>query len=114
MCYSLYLVHAPLAAVLGWNLYRWGLDTPAEALLVTVPVVTAASLAVGQLFHRVVERRFLNPPHRPSAPAGAGPAALLGQPVDDDQLPLAADGRQRGRQRAAGHRIGARSRRRVT
>jgi peptidoglycan/LPS O-acetylase OafA/YrhL len=74
-------VHVPVTEVLGWNLYRWGLDTPAEMVLVTVPVVVAASLAAGQLFHRVVERRFLNPPHRPLAHA-ATPAASPGQPQE--------------------------------
>jgi peptidoglycan/LPS O-acetylase OafA/YrhL len=60
MCYSLYLVHAPVVALVQWNLYRAGVTTSAGALLVTVPAGVAASLALGQLFNRLVEARFLN------------------------------------------------------
>jgi peptidoglycan/LPS O-acetylase OafA/YrhL len=77
MCYSIYLVHVPVTEVFGWNLYRWGLDTPVEEVLVTVPVTVAASLALSYLFYRLVERRFLNSPHRPAAvtaPAGSAAA----------------------------------------
>jgi peptidoglycan/LPS O-acetylase OafA/YrhL len=72
MCYSLYLVHAPITTILQWNLYRAGVDTPLEGLLIAVPVGTAASLAAGHGFYRLVERRFLNPPAGKPTPPTAG------------------------------------------
>lgn len=73
MCYSLYLVHAPVSAVLSWNLVRAGIDTPAACLLVTVPGVVTASVGLSYVFHVLVERRFLNAPAAGArAPRAAG------------------------------------------
>ena len=71
MCYSLYLIHAPVTAVIGWNLYRAGLTTTQECILIVVPISTAASLGLSWPFHCWVERRFLNAPlpSTPSPPA---------------------------------------------
>ncbi len=68
MCYSLYLVHAPIAGVIQWNLHRGGIDTSIGGLLVAVPVGVAVSLAAGYAFFRLVERRFLNSPTALSPP----------------------------------------------
>jgi len=65
MCYSLYLVHAPITLVIQWNFHRWGIDSSLGGLLVAVPVGVAVSLAAGQVFFRLVERSFLNSPPRP-------------------------------------------------
>ncbi|MCE9565146.1 MAG: acyltransferase [Planctomycetes bacterium] len=69
MCYSLYLVHGPVTALIQWNFYRWGITSPTAGLLITLPVATAASLALSWVFHRTVESRFLNTPPKPIAPA---------------------------------------------
>ncbi len=60
MCYSLYLVHAPLCVLLTWSLYQYGLTSAAQTLLITLPLCLAASLAFGYAFHRLVERHFIN------------------------------------------------------
>ena len=70
-CYSLYLVHCPVAPLIQWNLYRCGVPGPTEALLVTVPLACAASLAAAWAFHRAVESRFLNTPPPPPVPGGS-------------------------------------------
>ncbi len=74
MCYSLYLVHAPVAELVQWNLYRAGFTSPSEGVLVILPAATAASLALGYGFYRLVEVRFLNgagQPEVPLRPAGS-------------------------------------------
>jgi peptidoglycan/LPS O-acetylase OafA/YrhL len=75
MCYSLYLVHAPLCWVLSWALYRNGLNSPAPTLLITLPVCLVTSVIAGYAFHRGVERHFLNS-SRPkcTAPVETAPA----------------------------------------
>jgi peptidoglycan/LPS O-acetylase OafA/YrhL len=70
MCYSLYLVHWPIAKVVSHAAFLVGLTGPVPTLLVTVPVCLAASLAAGWLFHATVERRFWNvQPDRSAAEA---------------------------------------------
>jgi peptidoglycan/LPS O-acetylase OafA/YrhL len=64
-CYSLYLVHGPIAMLGSWNLYRLGVTDATGTLVVTLPVCLAVSLATGWAFHRWVEIRFLNSPVRP-------------------------------------------------
>jgi len=67
MCYSLYLVHAPVALLISWNLYRVGVTSPTGVLLITLPIAAACSVGLSYLFHRLVERRFLNTPPKDSA-----------------------------------------------
>ena len=62
MCYSLYLVHAPIAGVIAWNFFRWGINTPELALMITVPMCLTISILVSYGFHRLVETRFVNAP----------------------------------------------------
>ena len=52
----------------AWVCYRAGLTSTVATVLVTIPVCTLASVALGHVFHRVVERRFLNSP-APTRPA---------------------------------------------
>ncbi len=77
MCYSLYLAHWPIAAVLTTLFYRAGVRGPLATLLLAAPVTIAASLVGGYIFHVTVERRFMNTPSRaplPPAPALPEPA----------------------------------------
>lgn len=67
MCYSLYLTHPLVAVPTAWMCYRVGLTSPAATVLVTVPLCTLLSVGLGHVFHRAVERRFLNAP-TPRAP----------------------------------------------
>lgn len=69
-CYSLYLVHYPVASVLTYALFTGGVTGLWPTLGVTVPIVSAASLAAGFAFHWLVERHFLNPPVTTEPAAG--------------------------------------------
>ena len=69
MCYSLYLVHLPVAKLLQAGFLRFGMEpAPFASVLVSVPVC----LGVAWLFHLKVERRFLNSP----VPASAAPRSV--------------------------------------
>lgn len=61
-CYSLYLVHGPVVYLLTTLAVHFKLTSPTHTVLVTVPVCVTAAVACGWAFHRLVERRFLNPP----------------------------------------------------
>lgn len=67
MCYSLYLVHYPIASVVTAALAERGVRGLGPVVLVAVPAVLALSLVAGRVFHLSVERRFLNPPARAAA-----------------------------------------------
>lgn len=59
--YSLYLIHDPLLAAIGWPLYQWkwtGSATFAALMIAGLPVVIGAAY----LFHLCFERRLLNLP----------------------------------------------------
>jgi peptidoglycan/LPS O-acetylase OafA/YrhL len=62
LCYSLYLVHWPMVGFLSFALYKLGIRGPAATLTVTVPLCLGISLLMAELFHRGVERYFLNKP----------------------------------------------------
>ncbi len=62
MCYSLYLVHYPIASVVSAALAERGVRGVGPVVVVAVPCVTLLSLGAGYAFHLAVERRFLNPP----------------------------------------------------
>jgi peptidoglycan/LPS O-acetylase OafA/YrhL len=59
MCYSLYLVHVPVVKLVSHGMYVAGFTSPLSTLLATIPLCIVASVAVGWIFHLVVERRFL-------------------------------------------------------
>ena len=69
MCYSLYLVHQLPVKAISNAMHVAGLNSDAATLFLTVPLCVAASLALGWLFHIVVERRFMNSPQTSSAQA---------------------------------------------
>ncbi len=68
-CYSLYLVHGPIAVSLSLTLYAAGVTTAAGIVCVTIPACVAASVLAGAAFYRLVEVRFHNPPHPAVTPA---------------------------------------------
>ncbi len=70
ICYSLYLVHWPVVKAISHGFDRAGVRGAVPTLLGIVPVCLAASVALAWLFHRAVERRFLN---APAKEARAGP-----------------------------------------
>jgi peptidoglycan/LPS O-acetylase OafA/YrhL len=62
ICYSLYLVHWPVAKLVSHGTYLAGLTSPEMILFVSTPIGILSSIGAGALFHRHVERRFLNTP----------------------------------------------------
>jgi peptidoglycan/LPS O-acetylase OafA/YrhL len=60
--YSIYLTHFPVVVALSCALALAGFTTPWHWLLVTLPLCILVSLALGWLFHLLVERHFLNAP----------------------------------------------------
>ncbi len=60
LCYSLYLVHEPLVRAIARGLHLAGIVGDGPTLLLTVPCCLALSLPTAWLFHRFIERRFLN------------------------------------------------------
>jgi peptidoglycan/LPS O-acetylase OafA/YrhL len=63
--YSIYLVHLPVCTVGNLSLHELGLTSFWGMVLVMIPVVSAAAVGAGWLFHGLVERHFLNPPLGP-------------------------------------------------
>jgi peptidoglycan/LPS O-acetylase OafA/YrhL len=60
LCYSLYLIHWPIAKALSHGLYLLGVQSAVGTLLITLPLCLAVSITVAWLFHLAVERRFMN------------------------------------------------------
>lgn len=77
MCYSLYLVHWPVTIAITTYFYRAGVRGPIPTLLLVAPLAVATSLVCSWVFHKVVERKFLNGPStspaRAPAPEGENP-----------------------------------------
>lgn len=69
MCYGLYLTHPLVAVPAAWLCFRAGLTTPAQTVLVTLPLCTGLAVALGYAFHRLVETRFLGRGSAVPAPA---------------------------------------------
>ncbi len=59
-CYSLYLMHAPIALIVSWCFYSHGATTTLDTVRFTLPTCLVLSLLAGWAFHRFVERYFLN------------------------------------------------------
>jgi peptidoglycan/LPS O-acetylase OafA/YrhL len=60
MCYSLYLIHWPLAEIVGLACYHLGVRHMWDTLLITVPLVMVLSIGAAWVFYQLVERHFLN------------------------------------------------------
>jgi peptidoglycan/LPS O-acetylase OafA/YrhL len=72
-CYSLYLIHWPIAKGVSHAAALAGWDAPAPTFLITLPIVLALSLAATAVFHRNVEARFFAP--TPAPRPGVAPIA---------------------------------------
>ena len=75
MCYSLYLVHLPVAILIRGILAAAQAPAWLWHPALTVPLWGAASLWLAWQFHVHVERRFMGA-RVPAAPASLRPAAL--------------------------------------
>lgn len=60
-CYSLYLIHWPLVTIVAWYFGRLGIHHPLAILFLMLPCCVGTVLAIGAIFHVLVERRFWNP-----------------------------------------------------
>ena len=70
MCYSLYLLHWPIAVVMTTAFYRAGIRGLYPTLLIVAPLTITSSIAASWLFHLTVERKFLNTPNTPIKTSG--------------------------------------------
>ncbi len=61
MCYSLYLVHAPIASVVHGVINWLGFDGRAMSPFLSIPLCAIPSLIVAWQFHVLIERRFMSP-----------------------------------------------------
>jgi peptidoglycan/LPS O-acetylase OafA/YrhL len=61
-CYSIYLAHLPVGVIGSHWLYELGMTGFWAKALLTVPLVSAAGIAVGWAFHATVEAHFLGQP----------------------------------------------------
>lgn len=81
MCYSLYLIHWPIAKALSHILADLGCTGPISTLMITIPACIAASIAASFPFYAWVESRFLNtsvatmPVHAPAPSVNILPQA---------------------------------------
>lgn len=62
MSYSIYLTHYLLVVALSCGLAIAGISTDGWVSLVVVPICIAAAMPPAALFHKYVEKRFMNPP----------------------------------------------------
>jgi len=62
ICYSLYLIHWPICKALSHLWHAGGVRGPWASVVIVIPTCVAASLLAGFVFHRLVERHFLNAP----------------------------------------------------
>jgi peptidoglycan/LPS O-acetylase OafA/YrhL len=62
LCFSLYLLHWPITKAISHGAVLAGFTGGPWTVLVVIPVCCGCSIATARLFHRVVERRFINPP----------------------------------------------------
>ena len=80
-CYSLYLLHWPIAKAVWWGLTTEGIDGWPRTPLVAVPITLAVSVAATALFFRFVEKPCLSPASRRAAADVAVEAPAPGRPV---------------------------------
>jgi peptidoglycan/LPS O-acetylase OafA/YrhL len=60
MSYSIYLMHPLVTKGISHGMFLAGWNDPFTTCFVVVPLCLATSLAVAWVFHRLVERRFIN------------------------------------------------------
>lgn len=71
MCYSIYLVHLFPGKLISQVMLVSGYHDDASILLLCVPLALTVSVALGYLFHVIVERSFLPSPRERKLPPGA-------------------------------------------
>lgn len=62
MSYSIYLTHFPIAVCASCYLAWLGVTDDAWVAFAVIPAITVATLPIAWIFHRCVERRFMNSP----------------------------------------------------
>jgi len=93
MCYSLYLVHMPVTAIVSDGLWDAGVQSPIATWLLTIPACIAASLAVAIPFHRYVELRYMKAPVSPTCASDiVGTRTALDSPRAEAESDSPADG----------------------
>ena len=60
-CYSLYLVHWPVAMIVGHSMESLGANGSVAVFLIRIPLCVAVTIFLGSIFHSLIERRFWNP-----------------------------------------------------
>lgn len=85
MSYSIYLTHFPLVVCVTSYLGWLGVTQDAWVAFAVIPATTLASLPGAWLFHRLVERRFMNTPGDAPRPALATAPNLGTLAVDTSQ-----------------------------
>jgi peptidoglycan/LPS O-acetylase OafA/YrhL len=60
MCYSLYLVHWPVAKLVTHSFWLAGIRGQWPTLLITIPASVGLAIFFSAIFHKTVEKRFLN------------------------------------------------------
>ena len=65
MCYSLYLVHWPIAVVMTNAFYEAGIRSLYGTFFIVGPSTIAVSILLSRLFYLVIERHFINVPEAP-------------------------------------------------
>jgi peptidoglycan/LPS O-acetylase OafA/YrhL len=102
MCYSLYLIHWPIAKAVSHGLALNGVTGTWPTLLLTIPLATAVSVGAARVFYLLVERRFLNgrptdlPGGRPPSQFVMKPALARGQFVLSNRTTVRVDERTPG------------------
>lgn len=85
MSYSIYLTHYLLVVVISCLFAMAGVTADSQVALLVVPVCLLVSLPPAWLFHRLVERRFMNTDPRSTQPRSsqsvAAPRSSSGEPL---------------------------------
>jgi peptidoglycan/LPS O-acetylase OafA/YrhL len=68
-CYSLYLLHWPIAKAVFWIFWTMGVRNSYVLLVTAVPVTIALALAATAIFFQLVERPCMNTRRVPAGPA---------------------------------------------
>jgi peptidoglycan/LPS O-acetylase OafA/YrhL len=80
MCYSLYLIHWPIAKTVSHSFASMGVKEAWPTLLLTIPVSVILSIGASWIFYILIERRFLNAPSQVVTSSPVSPRRFL-EPV---------------------------------
>ena len=65
-CYSLYLLHWPIAKAVFWTMWTLGIRNPYAFLITSVPISIVLSLGAAAVFFHFVERPCMSPQSEPA------------------------------------------------